>query len=264
MREYATEVDERQSQELEAAKQARKAARAEEDAREEARMMELAAEAERVRNEERRAAKAAQAEKDRVDKERRARRYPRNNGRMKATALPSSPTESSPPARTGSNETRSSGFTGSGSAAAAAQPQRYGSAGSSRSRSGSGSGSDRALAPNKALQNHATQDALSTLASRLADRRPSCSSQRSAGSGGSSSGYPAYDHTYSSPAQSNGGRSIDEEIVVGASPSPLGKTVVREGPAEQALARKLAKGGAQIRSQMEVELSMCRVRNWQG
>jgi hypothetical protein len=231
-------------------------------------MMELAAEAERVRNEERRAAKAAQAEKDQVDKERRARRYPRNNGRMKATALPSSPTESSPPARTGSNETlRSSGFTGSGSAAAAAaaaaQPQRYGSAGSSRSRSGSGSGSDRALAPNKALQNHATQDALSTLASRLADRRPSCSSQRSAGSGGSSS-YPAYDHAYSSPAQSNGGRSIDEEIVMGASPSPLGKTVVREGPAEQALARKLAKGGAQIRSQMEVELSMCRVRNWQG
>jgi hypothetical protein len=51
---------------------------------------------------------------------------------------------------------------------------------------------------------------------------------------------------------------------MGASPSPLGKTVVREGPAEQALARKLAKGGAQIRSQMEVELSMCRVRNWQG
>ena len=54
------------------------------EAAEEARMMELVAEAEHVRKEQRRAAKEEQDAKEKADKERRARRYPRNNGRIKA------------------------------------------------------------------------------------------------------------------------------------------------------------------------------------
>ena len=59
-------------------------------------------------------------------------------------------------------------------------------------------------------------------------------------------------------------QNIGEDITTGASPSPLRKTKIEKGPAEKALARKLASGGQEMRSQMEVELSLCRVREWQG
>ena len=249
MREYTSEVDARQTKELQAAKLVQKAARAEEEAAEEARMMELVAEAEHVRKEQRRAAKEEQEAKEKADKERRARRYPRNNGRIKATPLPSSPTAStepglstwSPAAEIPEEDGASvatSPFTSPYGVGATAVRQRLGSAGSASS-------GDRALAPNKALQNSATGKAISSLATRIGSDRgssPSCSSQR--------------------------GEMIDEEILeagMSPDPSPLGKTTMaRKGPAEQALARKLAKGGAQMRSQMEVELSLCRVRDWQA
>lgn len=174
------------------------------------------------------------------------RRYPRNNGRMKTTPLPTSPTATAEVASSSSSpvaeipEEDDAGVATSPFASPCgfteALRQTIGSAGSSRS-------GDRALAPNKALQNHATDKAIASLATHIGDRgsSPSCSSRR--------------DET------------IDEEIVAGLSPdpSPLGKTTMaRKGPAEQALARKLAKGGARMRSQMEIELSLCRVRNWQA
>ena len=69
MRDYTSEVDARQAKEIQAAKLARKAAREEEEAAEEARMMELVAEAERVRKDQRRAAKEEQEAKKRAEEQ---------------------------------------------------------------------------------------------------------------------------------------------------------------------------------------------------